>query len=186
LDFAWLVDDEAMIGIRACGGSDPREFEAFCAAALPEVYGFLLARCGDPATAEDLTSETFMAALATFKRAAMSEVSVGWLIVVARRRLVDYWRVRAREERRARFLSVEVFDDAGSADLSSMNVEVAMTALARLDSHHRAALTLRYLDGLPVAQVACELGRGFHATEALLQRARRALRRSYQEVQAHA
>jgi RNA polymerase sigma-70 factor (ECF subfamily) len=40
-------------------------------------------------------------------------------------------------------------------------------------------LTLRYLDGLPVAEVAEHLGRGLHATEALLQRARAALRRIY-------
>ena len=31
--------------------------------ALPEVYGYLLHRCGSPAVAEDLSSETFMAAV---------------------------------------------------------------------------------------------------------------------------
>jgi RNA polymerase sigma-70 factor (ECF subfamily) len=54
-------------------------------------------------------------------------------------------------------------------------------ALDRVGPHHRAALTLRYLDGLPVAEVAENLGRGLHATEALLQRARRALRAAYVE-----
>jgi len=44
---------------------------------------------------------------------------------------------------------------------------------------HRAALTLRYLDGLPVPQVAAVLGRSTTATEALLVRARAAFRRSY-------
>jgi len=31
--------------------------------ALPQVYGYLHQRCGTAATAEDLTSETFMAAV---------------------------------------------------------------------------------------------------------------------------
>ena len=48
----------------------------------------------------------------------------------------------------------------------AVDVDGALAALARLGPHHRAALTLRYLDGLPVAQVACEMGRGLHATEA--------------------
>jgi RNA polymerase sigma-70 factor (ECF subfamily) len=45
----------------------------------------------------------------------------------------------------------------------------------------RAALTLRYLDGLPVADVAAHLGRSLHATETLLARSRAALRTVYRE-----
>ena len=52
--------------------------------------------------------------------------------------------------------------------------------LARLGPHHRVALTLRYLDGLSVPEVADHLGRGVHATEALLVRARVAFRRAYE------
>jgi catechol 2,3-dioxygenase-like lactoylglutathione lyase family enzyme len=46
----------------------------------------------------------------------------------------------------------------------------------------RAALTLRYLDGLPVAEVAACVGRSVHATETLLARARAALRRIYRDL----
>jgi RNA polymerase sigma-70 factor, ECF subfamily len=44
---------------------------------------------------------------------------------------------------------------------------------------HRAALTLRYLDGLTVGEVARTLDRTVHATEALLARAKAAFRRTY-------
>jgi RNA polymerase sigma-70 factor, ECF subfamily len=40
---------------------------------------------------------------------------------------------------------------------------------------------LRYLDGLPVAEVGAHLGRSLHATETLLMRAKAALRRVYEE-----
>ncbi len=53
--------------------------------------------------------------------------------------------------------------------------------LDTLGPHHRGALTLRYLDGLPVPEVAEQLGRTVHATEALLVRARAAFRRAYEE-----
>jgi RNA polymerase sigma-70 factor, ECF subfamily len=49
-----------------------------------------------------------------------------------------------------------------------------------LGPHHRAALTLRYIDGLPVPDVAEHLGRTLHATEALLVRAKAAFRQAYQ------
>jgi RNA polymerase sigma-70 factor (ECF subfamily) len=51
--------------------------------------------------------------------------------------------------------------------------------LDQLGAHHRAALTLRYLDGLAVPEVADHLGRTVHATEALLVRARAAFRAAY-------
>ena len=53
--------------------------------------------------------------------------------------------------------------------------------MAHLPWPQRAALTLRYLDGLPVAEVAACLGRSVHATETLLVRARAALRKVYRE-----
>jgi RNA polymerase sigma-70 factor (ECF subfamily) len=56
----------------------------------------------------------------------------------------------------------------------------AREVLDRLGAHHRAALTLRYLDGLPVPDVAQHLNRTLHATEALLVRARAAFRRIYE------
>jgi hypothetical protein len=52
--------------------------------------------------------------------------------------------------------------------------------LARCGDTGRAALTLRYLDGLPVPDVARHLDRTVHATEALLVRARAAFRRIYE------
>jgi len=167
-------------------GDPPEAFVDFCACALPEVYGYLVARCGDRATAEDLTSATFEAALSAVRRATVTDLSTGWLIVVARRRLIDHWR---REERDARRLEAFGCDeiDAGCDDWDdTIEPPVGMIALARLGPHHRAALTLRYVDGLSVTEVARELARGHDATEALLQRARRAFRRAYEEVRTHA
>src|SRR5215211_3336420 len=162
-------------------GADADAFVDFCAGALPEVYGYLFARCRDAGLAEDLTSETFMAAVSAVNRDSAAEMTVGWLIVVARRRLVDHWRRREREHRVVITWDADQPDDAPDLWEQSIDVDLALAALERVGPHHRAALTLRYLDGLSVAGVACVLDRGFHATEGLLQRARRALRRAYEE-----
>ncbi len=55
----------------------------------------------------------------------------------------------------------------------------ARAVLDELGLHHRAALTLRYLDDLPVPEAAACLDWSLHATEALLVRARKAFRHAY-------
>ncbi|MGZ4178976.1 MAG: RNA polymerase sigma factor, partial [Solirubrobacteraceae bacterium] len=67
-----------------------------------------------------------------------------------------------------------------------LDAQAAHVALLRLSLPQRMALTLRYLDGLPVPEVARHLDRSVHATETLLVRARAALRRVYQEGEHHA
>ena len=148
--------------------------------ALPQVYGYLLPRCGSTAVAEDLTAETFMAAVAAASQPGAAEVSIAWLVGVARYKLVDHWRRAAREQRSqaAAAAGREAVDDPWDEWLDAA---AAHAALSRLPAQQRAALTLRYLDGLPVAEVAGHLGRTLHATETLLVRARSALRTAYQE-----
>jgi len=149
--------------------------------ALPEVYGYLLSRCGQRALAEDLTAETFLAAVDAGQRStAPDELSIAWLIGVARHKLADHWRRSAREERGLRVVAGELVELTDPWD-EQVNVLAARDVLATLGPHHRAALTLRYLDGLPVAEVAECLDRTVHATEALLTRAKSAFRKSYVE-----
>ncbi|HEU5149017.1 MAG TPA: sigma-70 family RNA polymerase sigma factor [Iamia sp.] len=149
--------------------------------ALPEVYGYLLPRCGSVATAEDVTSETFLAAVDAVQRGTVPHLSVAWLIGVARHKLVDHWRRTAREERRV--LRVAAEPDATTEDPWDEEIDAALArdVLASLGAHHRAALTLRYLDGLSVPEVARHLDRTVHATEALLIRAKAAFRRALPE-----
>ena len=147
--------------------------------ALPEVYGYLLARCGQRALAEDLTAETFLAAVRA-EADGGGPTTVPWLIGTARHKLVDHWRWREREERGLRLLDGEATEDPWDAELDALR---AAEVLDRLTPAHRAALTLRYLDDLPVPQVAALLGRTLHATEALLVRARSAFRREYESTE---
>ena len=149
--------------------------------ALPEVYGYLLARCGRRAVAEDLAAETFLAAVRA-ENSGGEPTTVPWLIGTARHKLVDHWLRLEREERGLRLLdggtdhSEDPWDD-------ELDVLRAQHVLAELSPAHRAALTLRYLDDLPVPQVAAHLGRTLHATEALLVRARTAFRRQYESTE---
>ncbi len=147
--------------------------------ALPVVYGYLVSRVGDRATAEELTSEVFLAAVDAVGRPGAVSVDTGWLVGVARHKLVDHWRRRERDERKLSAVAAqpERHDDPWDARIDVME---ARATLDRLGPANRLALTLRYLDGLSIPEMARELGRSRHATEALVVRARAAFRDAYQ------
>lgn len=142
--------------------------------ALPQVYGYLMARCADRALAEDLTAETFLAAASS----RQEPISVGWLIGVARHKLADHWRGEARRQRLLEAVG-QTTSEADDPWPATLDVMRAREVLAGLAPHHRAVLVLRYVDGLSVPDTAATLDRSVHATEALLVRARRAFRRRY-------
>jgi RNA polymerase sigma-70 factor, ECF subfamily len=75
--------------------------------ALPHVYGYLLARCGDTGLAEDLTAESFLAAVHAVRAPGVPDPSIPWLIGVARHKLADHWRRAEREQRGLRLLEGE-------------------------------------------------------------------------------
>jgi RNA polymerase sigma-70 factor (ECF subfamily) len=149
--------------------------------ALPEVYGYLLHRCGDVSLAEDLTSEVFLAAARTVRWGGLADLTVAWLIAVARNKLVDHWRRRAREERGLQ-LAARDASRTEAARFDAVEEGRAHATLRRLPAQYRAALTLRYVDGLSVPAVAAEMGRTLHAAESLLARGRSEFRRLYMEA----
>ena len=142
---------------------------------LPAVYDYLLHRCGGRALAEDLTSETVLATVERVRGGQLDSIEVGYLIGIARHKLVDHWRRQEREQRHLAVLR------SGGAIADDMVFEPgrATAVLAELNPMQRAALTLRYVDDLPVPEVARVLGRSVHATETLLVRAKRAFRSHY-------
>lgn len=147
------------------------------------VFSYLYRRCSDRAIAEELTSETFAAALDGLRRNPPRAADVGWLLGIARHKLVDHWRRRARDERNLRAVSSSE-PDSVEIDLpwvDDLDGDRAAVVLGRLAPHYRLALTLRYLDELSVPAMAELLGRSVHSTESLLARARQAFRESYRE-----
>jgi RNA polymerase sigma-70 factor (ECF subfamily) len=174
------ASDDQLVNESAAADQGPRLL-ALYDRALPQVYGYLVRRVHDAAVAEDLTAETFLAAVRAVRENKVADLTIAWLVAVARHKLVDHWRRAAREERNLRLASDpddEVVDDGLDAHFDRQRTH---EVLGQLGAHHCAALTLRYLDGLSVPEVAEHLDRTVHATEALLTRAKHAFRARYDE-----
>ena len=95
--------------------------------ALPHVYGYLLARCGDTGLAEDLTAESFLAAVHAVRKPGAPDPSIPWLIGVARHKLADHWRRAEREQRGLRLLAGDpaLVDDPWDAAVDRIRARAA-------------------------------------------------------------
>lgn len=165
---------------------DPSRLSELYDDALPQVYAYLRGRCGSDAVAEELTSATFVQAALTWTsdRDPDAELTIGWLITVARNKLIDHWRHQAVVDRSlvliegGRIDTVDPWHDV-------LDRERAAQVLHQISPHYRGVLTLRYLDDLSVPECAELLDRSVHATESLLARARNAFRSAYEETGGH-
>jgi RNA polymerase sigma-70 factor (ECF subfamily) len=145
--------------------------------ALVEAYRYLRPRCGSTTLAEDLTSESVLAAVDRLTAGEIDRLTVPYVVGIARHKLVDHWRRAERDRRRLTLLTglaQETWTDA------VFEPDRAAATLAGLSPMHRAVLTLRYLDDLRVPDVASHIGRSVEATETLLMRAKRAFRNAYE------
>jgi RNA polymerase sigma-70 factor (ECF subfamily) len=165
---------------RQTGAVDPAWFRSFYEEALPAVYGYFFRRCGGRReVAADLTQETFVSAYQSLRRGVVVRSPLPWVVTIARRRLVDF--LRRRETDRYDLASEQVEVMVGPGWTSDAEVRL-VDALDRLEDDHRLVLVLRYVDDLPVKEVAELLGRSVRATESLLVRARAALSQTYEAL----
>ena len=143
------------------------------------VYRFLCHRVGDRATAEDLTSETFVRALRRIDSLTFQGRDVGaWLVTIARNLVLDH--VKSSRHR----LEVATADmrDADravpgpeEAVLQRITNAALLAGMQQLSDEQRECLVLRFLRGLSVAETAAAMGRKDGAVKALQHRAVRRL-----------
>ena len=144
--------------------------------AIPELYRYAVRLTGgDRALAEDLVQEACLALVREVRAVPTARLEIGWLIVVLRRRYLDHLRRMRRERGRLERGAARSAVDLSEPDWGSVDDAVALDALGKLSADQRTALVLRYVDDLPVREVAAMLGRSVAATESLLARGRNQL-----------
>lgn len=141
------------------------------------VYRFIYHQVGGVVEdAEDLTQETFLAALQSAHRFRGDSRLRTWLLRIAAHKIADHWRSRRR---RPPEVPLETWHlNAGEetsppAFLEETEVrERLRVALLRLPPHYRTALVLRYVEEMPVAEMAQVMERSPKSVESILIRAK--------------
>ena len=158
--------------------SDPATFDAFYTEALPVVYGYFLRRTGgSPAVAEDLTQETFLAAVRQIGKGTRVDAPMPWLIGIARFKVLDAHRASPRVPIPVsdEHLGTEpAVDDAG-ADVLSDQMLVAH-ALETLSPRARSVVELAFYSDLTQTQIAERLALPLGTVKSDMRRALQRLR----------
>jgi RNA polymerase sigma factor (sigma-70 family) len=139
------------------------------------VFGVALARCGDPALAEDLAQEAFVTAWRDLDRLRDVDRVGTWVAGIARNLASSAVRTRSR---RATPPAIEIpsVPTPEDAVLDREDRELLGRALQDVPSAHREALVLYYLEGESIARIAENLNISEDLVKQRLSRGRRALR----------
>jgi len=138
------------------------------------LFGFVSRRCaGNRELAEDITQETWLRAIRTWRADGIPERPLAWLCTVAGRLLSNH---RRRASPEALDSEIAAPDDVGARDRLERRSLIERT-LARLPALQHRLLEAFHLDGRPVAEIARDLGITERGVEGRLRRARQRLRR---------
>ncbi|GAB2573923.1 sigma-70 family RNA polymerase sigma factor [Streptomyces capparidis] len=145
------------------------------------VYRYIYYRVGGRATAEDLTSETFLRALRRIGTFTWQGRDFGaWLVTIARNLVADHFkssRFRLEVTTGEMLDANEVEPSPEDSVLERLSNDALLQAVRRLNPQQQECVTLRFLQGLSVAETARVMGKNEGAIKTLQYRAVRTLAR---------
>lgn len=146
-----------------------------------KIYSYIYHRVGSQSVAQDLTSQVFLRVLESIQTDRAWETSFsGWLYRIAHNLVIDFYRRRGRTaqvslddmtEMQSRIEGPEI---AAERALAAERLRVAIN---RLTEEQAQVVTLRFLEGLSITEVADNMGKTEGAIKALQYRAVMSLRR---------
>lgn len=149
------------------------DFEALYERHARSVYRFVLSLSGNPAVAEDVTSETFVRVWSARERVDLATV-IGYLMTIARRLYLE----QLGRARRHGAIEHDPPDEAPGPHARAearAALDAVLADLQSLAEPDRAALLMRAEDQMPYEEIAAALGTTPGAVKVRVHRARRRL-----------
>ena len=147
---------------------------------VDRIYSYIYHRVGHVEVAEDLTGQAFMRMLEAVRSGRPWHTSFsGWLYRIAHNLVIDHYRRRNR----ASFVDIDEVSAVSPEGGPFQSVEARLDserlhgALRRVTEEQAQVITLRFLEGLSIAETAEIMGKTEGAIKALQYRAVMALRR---------
>jgi RNA polymerase sigma-70 factor, ECF subfamily len=146
-------------------------FASVAESCLDDVFGYLLYLTKNRAVAEDLTGETFEAALRKWRRFDARRGSPkAWLLAIARSTALDWFRAESRRRRREERVGATEQREAVHTAFEGFSAELE-AGLAELSAGEREVVALRVVLDLDGEETAHLLGISTTAVSTRLHRA---------------
>jgi RNA polymerase sigma-70 factor (ECF subfamily) len=157
---------------------DQTAFDTLYRRYFARLQRFCLKRVGDPHEAEEIAQEAFTRALRALPDLSGERRFYPWMTVIAGRLCVDHHRRRGRSEPAAT-IELGAVDGGQDAIVDQADFALLGRALERLAPRHREVLGFREERGWTYQQIAEHYEVPVGTVEALLFRARKALKREF-------
>jgi RNA polymerase sigma-70 factor (ECF subfamily) len=174
-----LVRDRALVERFQEG--DSAAFDTLYSRYFARLTRFCQKRVGDPHEAEEIAQEAFTRALRALPTFEGERRFYPWMTVIASRLCVDTHRRRGRTEPTAS-VDLGVIEGGQEKIVDAVDLTLLADALGRLAPRHREVLDLREHHDWSYQRIADHYGVSLGTVEALLFRARKALRREFLAV----
>ena len=143
-----------------------------------QVYAYIYYRLGEQHTAEDLTADVFVKAVAGIKGYNYRGTPIlAWLYRIAHNVTVDYRKAASKHGLRAATEEMERIEAPNDAMQAHDERSDMLAAIRRLTGDQQQVVILRFYTGMSNAEVAHVMGKPEGAVKALQTRAVRSLRR---------
>lgn len=143
---------------------------------VQRVYRYLLVRVGNVADAQDLTSQTFIAAMENLDKYKGQRPFLAWLFGIARNKAADMYRRRRPDADLDTAVSLPDSDEHPDDIVDQhLSMELVARKLQTIAPDRAEAISLRLIAGLEVAEVARLMGKNEPAVRMLLHRGLRDL-----------
>ncbi|GGY00985.1 RNA polymerase sigma24 factor [Streptomyces minutiscleroticus] len=173
------MDEERLVRLVARG--DRAAFEELYRRTSPWMAVRLRRRCSDEQIVAEVMQETYLAvwrAAGAFAGSAVGGTAVGWLWMIAARRLVDAFRRRAHHAEPPAAAAARTVVPAAEEEVLAADVGGDADALRRLAPELGEVLQATVLDGLSVRETAVLLGLPEGTVKTRARRARIAMRKA--------
>jgi RNA polymerase sigma-70 factor, ECF subfamily len=164
--------------------NDPAAFARLYDRYVKTLYKYLLGKTGNVAEAEDLTSQTFLAALENLPRYRDQGNFRAWLFCLARNKWVDFYRKSKRRFSPADFLPASPESDFLHEVIQGEKSQALAGLLKNLDAGDDELLRLRLVAELDFHEIAAVQGKSEAAVKKAYYRLIERLKKDMEQIYA--